>query len=166
MQMTTPPDYLAGKVVAASNTGPAALLQDGQWCGHGESEYWVFDVQIEGESTFFLQLPDLEEDVDIEDLTAPVIIAQSITGIVFPIYDPRRHPASLFYPENGETEYEASSHQSIFQCPNCNRQRLKIALGFEVPSDSISPNDTSWFALAVQCASCGWQDIIFDDETA
>jgi hypothetical protein len=166
MEMMTPPDYLEGKVLAASGTGPAALLQDGQWRGHGEPEYSIFDVQYEGEDSFFLQLPDFDDDVDMEELTAPVVTALSNTGVTFPIYDPRRHPASLFYPEDGATEYKAAAPQPILHCPNCDRVKFKIAVGFEIPGDSISPNDTSWFALAVQCGSCGWKDIIYDDETA
>ena len=162
----TPPDYLEGKVIGSSGTDPAALLLDGQWCGHGEPEYRVFDVQIGNETTFSLQFPDLGDDDEIEELTAPVVTAQSNSGLVFPIYDPRQHPASLFCPEEGEIEYAVSPRQPIFQCPNCTQHRFRIALGFEIPSDSISPNDTSWFALAVQCISCGWKDIIHDDETA
>jgi hypothetical protein len=38
-------------------------------------------------------------------------------------------------------------------------------LNFEIRGDSISPNDTSWFTLAVQCVSCSWKDSLYDVET-
>ena len=43
---------------------------------------------------------------------------------------------------------------------------VRIAVGFEVPLDAESANDTSWFALATECAGCGLTRIAFDDETA
>lgn len=161
-----PPDYLEGKVVLSTGTGPAVLLQDGQWCGHGEPEYDVFDVQVGNENTFSIQLPDLDDEDEDDELTAPVVIVHSDLGVSFPIYDPRRHPASLFYPEEGETEVYPSLLQPPFRCPNCDQQRFQIAVGFEVPRDSQTPNDTSWFAVAVKCAACGWGEIIYDEETA
>jgi hypothetical protein len=163
--MTIPPDYLEGKVVPAAGTGPAVLLQDGQWFGHGEAEYDVFDVQVGNENTFSVQLPDLETDNDGDELTAPVVMVHADSGVTFPLYDPRKHPASLFYPED-ETEFEASPLQPTFRFPNCDHQRFKIAVGFEIPRDSETPNDTSWFALAAKCVACGWGEIIYDDETA
>jgi hypothetical protein len=160
------PDYLENKVVPSTGTGPAALLQDGEWCGHGEAEYDVFDVQAGNENTFSLQLPDLDEGDDSQELTAPVVMVHSDSGIAFPVYDTRRHPASLFHAEEGDSEFELSPLQPTFRCPNCDHQRFYLSVGFEIPSDSQSPNDTSWFALAAKCAACGWGEIVYDDETA
>jgi hypothetical protein len=164
--MTIPPDYLEGKVAISAGTGPAVLLQDGQWRRHGEPEYDVFDVQVGNEKIFSIQLPDLDAENDEDELTAPVVMVHSDSGDTFPIYDPRKHPASLFCPEDGEPEFEPSPLQTTFRCPNCDQQRFYVSVGFEVPSDSQSPNDTSWFALAVKCVACGWGEIIYDDETA
>ncbi len=163
--MTAPPDYLKDKLVVSTRLGAAGLLHDGQWCGHGEPQYAVFDVQVGNENTFSLQLPDLSDENGGE-FTAPVVMVQSDSGLIFPIYDPRRHPASLFYPENSLTQYTASPLQPNFQCPGCGQARFNLAVGFEIPSDSTSPNDTSWFALAAKCVECQWKDLIFDDETA
>src|SRR5687768_14222339 len=103
-----PPDYLEGKLALSAGTGPAALLQDGQWCGHGEPEYDVFDVQTGNEKVYSIQLPDFDDENDSEELTAPVVMVHSDSGVTFPVYDPRRHPASLFYPEDGEPDFEPS----------------------------------------------------------
>lgn len=51
-----------------------------------------------------------------------------------------------------------------YQC-GCHSERFKVAVGFEVSGDSEEPEDTSWFALAVQCEKCGKRQVIFDDET-
>ena len=161
-----PPDYLENKVVPSTGTGPAALLQDGEWCGHAESEYDVFDVQAGNENIFSLQLPDLDDDNDSDELTAPVVMVHSAAGIAFPVYDTRKHPASLFYAGEGQSEFEPSPLQPAFHCPNCDHQQFHLSVGFELPSDSRSPNDTSWFALAAKCVACGWAEIIYDDETA
>lgn len=162
--MIVPPDYLDDKVMPAAGTSPANLLKDGEWCGHGEAEYGVFDVQAGKENTFFLQLPDLDHDMD--EITAPVVMVHSDTGITFPIYDTRKHPASLFYPEEGDNEYEPSPLQPALRCPNCNHHKFRISVGFEIPADPMGPNDTTWFALAAKCVECGWQEIVYDDETA
>ncbi len=34
--MANPPDYLMGRARAPETDGPAALLMDGRWCGHGQ----------------------------------------------------------------------------------------------------------------------------------
>ena len=49
---------------------------------------------------------------------------------------------------------------------NAVRRCIRIAVGFEAPLDAESANDTSWFALATECADCGLTDIAFDHETA
>lgn len=164
--MIIPPDYLEGRVIPSAGTGPGAYLQDGQWCGHSEPEYEVFDVQAGNENIFSIQLPDLEDGNDSDELTAPVVVVHSDSGVTFPVYDPRKHPASLFYTEEGDFEFEPAPLLSIFHCPNCGQRRFHISVGFEVPGDSLAPNDTTWFALAAKCAACGWGEIIYDDETA
>jgi hypothetical protein len=55
LQIITPPDYLEGKVILSSKSSPTNLLQDGQWCGHGEPKYSVFDVPVGSENSFSLQ---------------------------------------------------------------------------------------------------------------
>jgi len=159
--MATPPDYLEGKVIPAAMTDPASLLQDGQWCGHGEPIYNIFDVRLANDDLFTLQLPESDDDAQVP----PMVMVKSDSGVTFAIYDSRKHPASTYHPDNSSGS-AAPRLQSLFHCPNCDKQRFKIAVGFEVPSDSQSANDTSWFALAAKCVACNWQEIVYDDETA
>ena len=59
----------------------------------------------------------------------------------------------------------AEPHEA-YVCSKCNGNNFRVALGFEIPGDSESPNDTSWFALSVACEACGHAEIAFEDETA
>jgi hypothetical protein len=158
--MTIPPDYLEGKVAPPAKAGPASLLQDGQWCGHGEPTYNVFDICAGKENIFSVRLPVPDD----EELNSPLVVARSDSGITFPVYDSHKHPASIYYAEDEPDE--ASRLQPAFRCPNCSQERFHVSVGFEIPSDSTDPNDTSWFALAIQCAACEWEGVIYDDETA
>jgi len=162
IKMTNPPDYLEGKAVPAKNGSPATLLKDGQWCGHGERLYRIFDIEIDGENIFSFQLPELDE----EELNAAVVMIKSHTGNEFSLYDSRKHPASIYHPDNRFNPSEEAELQPTYHCPNCDKQEFQVSVGFEIPSDSELPYDTSWFVLAAKCASCGWEEIVYDDETA
>ena len=117
LQIITPPDYLEGKVNLSSKSSPTNLLQDGQWRGHGEPKYSVFDVPVGSENTFSLQLPES----DGEALNSPIIMVNLDSGVTFPIYDSRKHPASILYMEDN-SESEDPPLQPIFHCPNCETQ--------------------------------------------
>ncbi|HPH96125.1 MAG TPA: thioredoxin family protein [Anaerolineaceae bacterium] len=156
-EIPVPADYLKGKVAPASDTPPAALLLDGHWCGHGETRFRIFDVAASEESIFSVRLPGRD--------SLPMVIARSDKGNTFPVYDARQHPASLYY--LGDPVISKEPHlQPFYPCPQCGQERFTLALGFEVPKDSETPDDTSWFALAARCVSCQWQGIIYDDKTA
>jgi hypothetical protein len=159
--MTVVPDYLEGKVFPAATTDPSTLLLDGHWCGHGEPLYHVFNICLANEEIFSLQLPVSDENV----LIPPVVMATAGSGVTFPIYDSRKHPASIYHPDNSISS-EAPRLQPPFQCPECGNLKFNLSVGFEVPGDSASSNDTSWFALAVKCVACGWQGVAYEDETA
>ena len=77
------------------------------------------------------------------------------------IYDSRRHPASVFVDSEKEALFLPPE-----RCPKCNATVFRVAVGFEVPADAQSPNDTSWFALALECCQCRLNKIAYDDETA
>jgi hypothetical protein len=161
MYIISPPDYLAGKAVLFSNTSPVKLLESGGWCGHGESKYNVFDIQIENKKNFSLRLPILEED----QIYLPVLTAVLDSDFEFNIYDPRKHPSSIYSAE-GLFEVDKLPLQTLFHCPKCNKERFYLSVGFEIPGDSVSSNDTSWFAAAVKCIDCHWEDLVYDHETA
>ena len=78
--------------------------------------------------------------------------------------------SSLETSKEAACEYHSVSEeaelQPTYHCPNCDKQEFQVSVGFEIPSDSELPNDTSWFVPAAKCASCGWEEIVYDDETA
>jgi hypothetical protein len=162
MSLPTSPDYVADKVSTPDVNGPAQFLLDGEWCGHGEPLFTVYDVRNEGASVFTIHLPATREG---KELAPPAVRLASLDGAAaFLVYDPRKHPANLFGLEK-YAKLEPRFTEPI-SCQQCQGKLFRVAIGFEIPSDSSSPNDTSWFALAAICVGCGAAGIVFDDETA
>jgi hypothetical protein len=160
--MPVHPDYVAPRVTIPDPTGPAQYLADGTWCGHGEPLFNVFDVRDGAIDTFVIRLP---RKVGDDELLPNAVELSSVGGSgVFLAYDPRRHPANLFAGPKYSTIQPQFAER--LACHQCGRNNFKVAIGFAVPSDSSSPNDTSWFALAAACANCGAACVVFDDETA
>ncbi len=155
---TNPPTYLSKMAVPTSGGGPSSLLIDGTWCGHGEPLFGVYDIRTTNAALFFVQLPSGPAYPEL-----PAVTVASPTQEAFFVYDPRKHPASLFANIEGEFPLKPSAP---FACPSCGCQSFALAVGFEIPSDSSGPDDVSWFALAAECSKCKWHGIIFDDETA
>jgi hypothetical protein len=160
--MAEAPSYLIGRIAPPSTDGPGECLTDGTWCGHGEPLYAVFELSSAGAESFAVRLPAPSD----KDMLRPnlVEVAPSDGSASFLIYDPRRHPASLFASKRfAEVE---PRYSEPLKCEQCQGTRFRLAVGFEVPSDSTSPNDTSRFALASKCEQCGAAGIIYEDETA
>jgi hypothetical protein len=153
-KLTGPPDYLQGKCAKAKQSGPSALLRDGKWCGHGEQEFWIYDIALGKCKQFQVQLPAPG---------GPQVVRATAEDSQeeFAIYDSRRHPANAFVDSK-----EDPVMQAFEKCPQCSSTWFNTAVGFEVPPDASSRNDTSWFALAVKCLKCANSRIIYDDETA
>jgi len=158
MKHAISPTYLTAVAVPASGDGPASLLADGAWCGHGEPLYGVYEIRTTDNALFSVRLPSSRE---FPELAA--VIATSPSKETFFLYDPRKHPASLYANSHDDFPHKPAAP---FACPSCLDESFALAVGFEVPSDSEDPDDISWFALAVECSQCKWRGIIFDDETA
>jgi hypothetical protein len=149
-----PPDYLLKKCRAPRPNGPASLLEDGGWCGHGEETFWAYDIFCPDDNQFSVRLPDPGGP--------PVVnVTSRANEVTFPVYDGRSHPANVYV---GSTEGPVL--RSPEKCPKCGFDVFHVAVGFEVPADAQSANDTSWFALALQCVSCEFARIAYEDETA
>jgi hypothetical protein len=148
------PTYISTKVAPPDPEGPAQLLLDGDWCGHGEPSFSVFDIQHGSVSHFHVRLTDDTSD----NFT---VSAVELSPMSFLAYDSRQHPASIYA---GNPASPVFSNR--FECPGCQHDLFRVAVGFEIPSDSSAPEDTSWFAMAAECVRCQWQDLLFDDETA
>jgi hypothetical protein len=158
--MENPPTYLIGKVRQPLQAGPADLLLDGHWCGHGGPKYRVFDVVFDDNDISKVRL----RTCDDERGEAPCVKLIVPAGPSFLAYDSRRHPASVYYDETGEEPILGSRH--IYRCPECKAQLFQVTIGFEMPQDSGSADDISWFALAAKCIKCGHAQIAYEDETA
>ena len=155
------PDYIKQFVARPTQNGVAELLVDGSWCGHGEELYRVYDIVENGNSGFQIQLPNTETE---ESFPTAVRVTSVTSQKQFLIYDTRQHPASWHaFADNAKKE---SKFLDTYCCDKCNETNFKISIGFEVPEDSDSANDTSWFALATECVHCGDRRIAFEDETA
>jgi len=156
------PAYLVGKVRPPNKNGPAHLLLDGSWCGHGELFYQVYDVQVGDTRVFRVCLP-VQDGKDMSPVAVKVTVGDE-PGESFLLYDSRKHPASLYFYEPFVNEHPKFG--GVFTCPKCGGNMFLLAVGFEMPEDSEGPEDVSWFVLAARCARCGWEDIIFEDETS
>jgi hypothetical protein len=155
--MRNPPSYLQGHVREPRDHQAADLLSDGVWCGHGEPDFVIYEVHENGDSALSVRLPMKKP--------YPALCAVSAFrpgNKPFFVYDPRHHPASVFSFQQEHSYSPNAPHE----CPSCKSVLFRIAIGFEIPGDSEEAEDTSWFALAVQCVACGVAEILFDDETA
>jgi len=156
---TMPPTYLAGCAIPTDGGSPADLLADGAWCGHGEPLFGVYDVRTSGSRQFSVQLPSSPRYPEL----AAVTLTSPSDGTFF-VCDPRKHPASVYADPGRKFPHTPAAP---FTCPSCQAVSFTVAVGFEAPGDDEEdPDDTSWFAIAVECPRCKWSGIIFDDETA
>ena len=154
------PDYIKEFVARPTPNSVAELLIEGNWCGHGEELYRIYNIVENGNSVFQILLPDTETE---ESFPTAVSVTSVANQNNFLIYDARKHPASWHAFENADKEPKFSN---TYSCNKCNETNFRISVGFEVPGDADRPNDTSWFALATECVQCGNRTIAFDDETA
>ncbi len=157
MKDGAPPTYLMGNATPSLRKGPARRLFSGRWCGHGRDTYVVFDIIIEGKTSFRVRLPQPDDS----ELNPPLVLAVT-KGRKVALYDSREHNGSVYSDKHRHLQPRL---RRCFACPNCAAQTFHLAVGFEIPSDSEGPNDTSWFALAAECEKCHWLDLIYDDET-
>ncbi|KAA9038549.1 hypothetical protein FW778_13400 [Ginsengibacter hankyongi] len=155
------PDYIREFVKEPDKNGVAELLIDGNWCGHGEETCRVYDVADKDNYTFEVQLPETEAE---ELFPKAIKLTSTISGTSFLAYDTRKHPASFY--STSEFAGIKSEFSDKISCRKCGKGNFKVAVGFEVPEDSDSPNDITWFALATECIQCGDKTISFEDETA
>jgi len=157
------PDYVKPYITASDKTGPAELLLEGSWCGHGEPLFRIYDVTEDDNNIFKIFLPNDDLGFD-ERMTNSVKLMSIKSGRSFFIYDAGKHPASFYHvTERGKND--PPEHWKQFIC-NCDGEIFKCSIGFEIPGDSSQPNDTSWFALAAECPDCKRKGIVYDNETA
>jgi hypothetical protein len=115
--------------------------------------YWIYDIFTRKNDLYTVRLPE-------EDGMPVVEVTPKVGGSTIVVYDGRRHPAHPFFGSDREPVLEPN-----VKCPKCGSSVFRVAVGFEVPPDAESANDTSWFALALECEACGLARIAYEDET-
>jgi len=162
-----PPVYLREFVAKSAEKGPAGLLSDGRWCGHGEPLWNVFSIVGYKNLTFLIRLAkqNLSRAPHIFIIPRAEIAHVDAPNKWLTVYDARFHPASPFAYNRVSHKYVVEM-DDLFVCSQCKNSKFHVALGFEIPKNCETPNDLSWFALAVECASCSMKQIIFQDEIA
>lgn len=163
----TPPVYLREFVAKSAEKGPAGILTDGRWCGHGELLWNIFSIVGYKNPTFFIHLSkqDFSRAPHVFVIPRVEIAHVDAPNKWLTIYDARFHPSSPFAYNRVSRKYVVEMQDS-FLCPQCRNMKFHLALGFEIPKTCETPNDLSWFALAAECVSCAWKQIIFQDEIA
>lgn len=121
----------------------------------------MYDIADNGHHTFHIQLPDTETETLFP---TAVKLTSTFSGLSFLVYDTRHHPTSYY----STTDFAGvpAAFADIYCCGKCGKNNFKVAVGFEVPDDTDSANDITWFVLAAECVHCGEQSILFDNETA
>jgi hypothetical protein len=156
-ELREPPDYLRVHAFTPRDDGPARLLADGSWCGHGEGELKVFEIRCGENDRFRVQLP-----VPATELSPnPPLVKLTCTATSQPViaYDSRHHHASIYIGSPVEPQL-----QPPLMCTNCGEEVYRVATGFAIHPESSDANDTSWFALVVSCVACGHSEIVYEDE--
>ena len=152
----TPPRYLAPYARRAEKAPPATLLLAGEFCGHGEPRFGVWDVEVFGATALFVEVPGAEDP------------GWAVVRVASPA---RPGEPVLVYDSREVVSMEASGDEeptptSPLHCTNCGARTFRVSVGFEIHGESESPEDTSWFALAVRCTKCRRAEIAWDHESA
>lgn len=151
------PSYLQGKVRKIKPGGPSDLLINGEWCGHGEPYYRVFDIVYNGQELFKIIRPSVD---DLRSGTWASVKLIDKEGNSFLAYDAARHPPG----EIDEEKIERVTSETL-RC-TCGNLFLHVSVGFEVPGDSEGNDYISWFAITASCPECNERGFFFDHEAA
>lgn len=150
-----PPVWLDGLVREAVEQGPAELLWDGDFRGHGEPAYSVFDVIVEGSHLLDVCLLQNAEG----ESTLTVRPANS-SGRWHVLYKTSWFRTAT-QPAGSETL--APELCSPMAGPT-DRTEMRMAIGFEYPIECTSRNDVSWVAVAIQEDGVAESVYLIDEE--
>ena len=153
------PSHLAGVVVEARGDGPSASLMNGEWAGHGEPTFTVFDVEIDGSRDVELAV-ETDEEIDEEEMDeddeGPMIrrvLARAVgsdgpwtvlhdvswgmdeeVGRTFPWCPPQAE-----MDDSDEIEPVTTEEGDV--------ETFRVSIGLEYPPDAQSVGDVSWVAI-------------------
>lgn len=150
-----PPLFLTPFAVPAQADGPAALLLGGEFCGHGEPTFTVFDLAVDGQREVNLALP-------FDDVDEPTALVRGAGQ-----HGPWRKLFALH-----ELFPDCCSHDGTGRPPQPitddagSPSVLRVAIGCEYPCDATSVDLISWVALAVEFVTDREHAVVFSRETA
>jgi hypothetical protein len=155
----TPPAHLAGVAVEARGDGPSSSLMNGEFCGHGEPTFTVFDVEIDGSRDIELAV-ETDEEIDEEEMEeddegpmirrvlarragsdGPWTVLHDVTwgmdeeaGRTFPWCPP-------------EPEMDDDDDIQPVETEEGEAETFRVSIGLEYPPDAQSTGDVSWVAI-------------------
>lgn len=159
----TPPSHLVGVAVEARGDGPSAALMSGEWAGHGEPTYTVFDIEIDGSRELEIavesddeSLHDEVEEGDEEDegpmirrvlarapgSEGPWTVIHDVAWGVDEAEGVRTFPwcpAGVELDDDDEIEPVTTEEDEL--------ETFRVSIGLEYPPDAQSAGDVSWVTV-------------------
>ncbi len=148
------PSFVERLAVPPLPDGPAALLLDGSYCGHGEPTFTVFDLAIEGSREVELAVPF--EDPDEPSVRLRPAGSDGPWQTLLALHELFEY---CTYDGSGNPP-QPITDQSGHILP------VRVAIGFEYPVEAISAEDVSWVAIAIEYGAEREQAIVLSMETA
>lgn len=154
-----PPNHLVGVAVESRGDGPSAALMNGDFCGHGEPTFTVFDIEIDGsrEVEIAVEADDDvmldEEDEEGEEAELPIrrLLARSprSDGLWTVIHDETWVSGS--YPSfPSQVVKESDSEIEPVLTDDGEPELMRLSIGREYPAETESVGDVSWVAVVAK----------------
>lgn len=167
------PAHLASCVREPDPEGPAAVLFEGGWCGHGEPTFTVFDIALSGEDELEVAIEtfdDMEEDEAAEeDEEGPpvrrVLVrpygSDAAWTVLHDILWGLDEELGRVYPWCPESVIEDDDADIEPVClDDGTPERFRVSIGLEYPPDAQSVGDISWVTIV----ATGESEPEFDSE--
>lgn len=152
-----PPTHLGGCVREADGSGPSAFLSDGEWCGHGEPTFTVFDVVLDGtdELEVAVETFDSMDEEDEGDEGPPVrrvlvrpsgshgewtVIHDATWGL-----DDDLNRVFPWTPDDRVTDDDPDIQPVLTE--DDQPEKFRVSIGLEYPPDAQSAGDISWVTI-------------------
>jgi hypothetical protein len=166
------PSHLAGVAVEARGDGPSAALMNGEWAGHGEPTFTVFDVEIDGSRELELAV-ETDEEIDEEEMDEDdegpmirrVLARRAGSGGPWTVLhdvtwglDEQVGRSFPWCPEGLETDDDDEIQPVTTE--DGEPETFKVSIGLEYPPDAQSVGDVSWVAV-VAVGAAGEEEEVF-----
>lgn len=155
----TPPSHLAGLVVEARGDGPSASLMNGEWTGHGEPTFTVFDVEIEGSHNVEMAV-ETDEEIDEEEMEeddeGPMIRRVLVRGAGSDGPWTVIHDVTWGVDEEGGQTFPWCPPEPVIDddeeiepvtTEDGEPETFRVSIGLEYPPDAQSVGDVSWVTV-------------------